>query len=111
MRPPEKCMRIHLPLASTSSTVRPRIPSSKSTRASFGKTVSNLVMVCPANARFSVRCAKDGIAFRHLSHLRSALFVRIVIFVVERFHDAGDSSHVIASGSVGKPGFFEKTAE
>ena len=57
------------------------------------------------------RCAKDGIAFRHLSHLRGALFVRVVFLIVERFDNAGDSSHVIASGGVGKPGFLEGTAE
>src|SRR5215470_3627871 len=54
---------------------------------------------------------EDGIAFRHLSHLRGVWFVRVVFLIVDRLHDAGDSSHVITSGSIGESSLFKKSPE
>src|SRR5580693_2806094 len=58
MRPPEKWMSIHLPLASTFSMVRPVTGVSISTRSSLGRTDSNAVTVWLASARWSVRAAR-----------------------------------------------------
>src|ERR1700722_4220503 len=57
MRPPEKWMSIHLPLASTFSMVRPVTGVSISTRSSLGRTDSKAGTVWLAGARGGVGAA------------------------------------------------------
>src|ERR1039457_7390494 len=71
-------MSSHLPWDAPLSTVRPASGVSQSMRASLGRTVSNRVTVCPADARWRVRAVRKMVSpsgmsggFRDVAHLEA----------------------------------------
>src|SRR5262245_23923362 len=104
MRPPEKRITSHLPSETTLSKIRPASGVSSSTRASFGRTVSNRVTARPPMARCSVRAARQMVS------PSGTLFVALR----PAFCDLGywhDTTHLKAHGSSDEPRFLEKARQ